>query len=169
MSKMQASTIGPVPWVQTGIANKLGLLAPAGHVFNRLASPPAVSSAFLLSSLDASGLPPNSTGGFASDGVGNVSGLGSTALFNPPLPQLSQSLNKPPGEAIRDCSMYREGNAEMGVSRVLPVLFRFSANAVEFCCDVGGGGRAKGLGGPDAPADSKADAEGDGGGSTMPL
>lgn len=36
-------------------------------------------------------------------------------------------------------------------------------------CEVGGGGLANGFGGPDTPADSKADAEGDGGGNTIPL
>lgn len=39
-----------------------------------------------------------------------------------------------------------------------------------FCWLVGGGGRANGFGGPPvAPADSSAEAEGDGGGSTSPL
>jgi hypothetical protein len=42
---------------------------------------------------------------------------------------------------------------------------RFVPEGFEF--DVGGGGRAKGLGGPEAPADIKADAEGDGGGRTI--
>jgi len=63
--------------------------------------------------------------------------------------------------------MYREGNAETGVSML--VLLRFSVYALLFCCEVGGGGLAKGLGGPDVPAESRADADGDGGGSTMPL
>lgn len=66
---------------------------------------------------------------------------------------------------MRDCSMYRDGSAEMGVS----ILLRFSVYALLFCCDVGGGGRANGLGGPDAPADSKADADGEGGGRIMVL
>lgn len=52
---------------------------------------------------------------------------------------------------------------------MLLVLFRFSVYALLFCCEVGGGGLAKGLGGPEAPAESSADADGDGGGSTMPL
>lgn len=55
----------------------------------------------------------------------------------------------------------RLGSAETGVSiRLLPL---------EFCaaCETGWG-RAKGLGGPDAPADSRADADGEGGGSTTP-
>lgn len=38
-----------------------------------------------------------------------------------------------------------------------------------FCCDVGGGGRANGFGGPDTPADRRAEAEGEGGGKTIPL
>lgn len=39
-----------------------------------------------------------------------------------------------------------------------------------FCCDVGGGGRANGFGGPDdALADRSADAEGEGGGKSIPL
>jgi hypothetical protein len=55
----------------------------------------------------------------------------------------------------------RLGSAETGVSiRLLPL---------EFCggCETGWG-RAKGLGGPDAPAESRADADGDGGGRTTP-
>jgi len=36
-------------------------------------------------------------------------------------------------------------------------------------CDDGGGGLANGFGGPVAPADSKADADGDGGGNTGPF
>lgn len=99
--------------------------------------------------------------------MGNVRGLGRTALFNPPLPQLSQSLKSPPGDAISDCSIYREGSADTGVSRLL--LFLFSAYALLFCCDVGGGGLANGLGGPDAPAERSAEAEGEGGGNTIPL
>lgn len=48
---------------------------------------------------------------------------------------------------------------------MLPVLLEFC----EFCefCDTGCG-RAKGLGGPDAPAERRADAEGEGGGRTTP-
>ena len=109
------------------------LFAENHYVFTLFGSPPATSSALRFSSPPRSFFPPNSTGGFASDGVGKVKGLGSTALFKPPLPQLSQSLNSPPGEAISDCSMYREGNADIGVSMVLPVLFLFSAYAFEFC------------------------------------
>lgn len=59
--------------------------------------------------------------------------------------------------------MYREGNAEIGVS----MLFLLSLYASRFALDVGGGGRAKGLGGPDAPADMTAEALGEGGGKTM--
>jgi len=70
---------------------------------------------------------------------------------------------------MRDCSIYLEGKAEIGVSRLLPVLFRLSEYEVVFCCDVGGGGLAKGLGGPVAPAEQRADADGDGGGRTIPL
>jgi hypothetical protein len=51
----------------------------------------------------------------------------------------------------------RDGRAETGVSMFMLLLF--------WC----GGGRAKGFGGPLAPAESKAEAEGDGGGSTTPL
>lgn len=38
-----------------------------------------------------------------------------------------------------------------------------------FCCEVGGGGRAKGFGGPDALAERSAEAEGEGGGKSIPL
>ena len=59
----------------------------------------------------------------------------------------------------------------MGVSAAaaleLFVLLLLGANAALFWAAVdGGGGRAKGLGGPDAPALRSAFAEGDGGGST---
>ena len=62
--------------------------------------------------------------------------------------------------------MYRLGSAETGVSMSRP---RFESYASRFCELelVGGGGRAKGFGGPAAPADKTADAEGDGGGNTM--
>jgi hypothetical protein len=46
------------------------------------------------------------------------------------------------------------------------MLLRLSLYASRFC-EVGGGGRANGLGGPVAPADSTALALGDGGGRTM--
>jgi hypothetical protein len=51
----------------------------------------------------------------------------------------------------------RDGSADKGVSSV----------SRPFTC--GGGGRANGFGGPLAPADSRADAERDGGGKTGPL
>ena len=38
-----------------------------------------------------------------------------------------------------------------------------------FCCDVGGGGRANGFGGPETPADKSAEADGEGGGRSIPL
>lgn len=38
-----------------------------------------------------------------------------------------------------------------------------------FCWEVGGGGRAKGFGGPDTPAERRAEADGEGGGRTIPL
>lgn len=58
--------------------------------------------------------------------------------------------------------MKREGRAETGVSIMVPLF--------ELVCDVWetGWGRAKGLGGPDAPAESRAEADGEGGGRTMP-
>ena len=136
-----------------------------GKVLTLLASFPAISSAFLFSSFS---LFPNKTGGLASAGVGNVNGLGKTALFSPVLPQLSQSLNSPPGEAMSDCSIYLDGRAEIGVSILLLLLLLFSY-ALLFCCDVGGGGRANGFPGPEAPAERSAEADGDGGGNTMPL
>lgn len=96
--------------------------------------------------------------------MGNVNGLGSTAL--PIRPQLSHSEKSPPGDAIKDCSIYRlGGRALTGVSRLL----LFSVYGLLFCCDVGGGGLANGLGGPEAPAERRAEADGDGGGSTIPL
>jgi hypothetical protein len=58
--------------------------------------------------------------------------------------------------------MKRLGSAETGVSIMFPLL--------EFVCEVWetGCGRAKGLGGPEAPAERRAEAEGDGGGRTTP-
>lgn len=58
--------------------------------------------------------------------------------------------------------MKREGRAETGVSIMVPLF--------ELVCDVWetGWGRAKGFGGPDAPAESRAEADGEGGGRTMP-
>ena len=60
--------------------------------------------------------------------------------------------------------MKRDGRADTGVS------IRLVAELVEFCEGwwEGGTGRANGLGGPDAPADSRADADGEGGGRTTP-
>lgn len=52
---------------------------------------------------------------------------------------------------------------------MLLLVFLFSVYALLFCCDGGGAGRANGLGGPEAPAESSADADGEGGGSTIPL
>lgn len=62
--------------------------------------------------------------------------------------------------------MKRLGSADTGVSIRLLLLLLL---AFEFCegCETGCG-RANGLGGPLAPAESRADAEGDGGGSTTP-
>lgn len=51
----------------------------------------------------------------------------------------------------------RDGRADTGVSMFIPVA--------PWCCC--GGLRANGFGGPVAPAESRADAEGDGGGRTM--
>jgi hypothetical protein len=61
--------------------------------------------------------------------------------------------------------MNRLGRAEMGVSMLLLLLY---AESFRFGALPGGGGRAKGLGGPDAPALNRALAEGDGGGKTTP-
>jgi hypothetical protein len=58
--------------------------------------------------------------------------------------------------------MKRDGRAETGVSIMLP-LFEFVCEVWETGC-----GRAKGFGGPDAPAESRAEADGEGGGSTTP-
>lgn len=55
----------------------------------------------------------------------------------------------------------------MGVSMLLLLLLLVLPPLLDgWLFDAGGGGRAKGLGGPWAPALSKADAEGDGGGRT---
>lgn len=118
--------------------------------------------ASLAASLAASRLPnPNP---LASAGVGNTNGLGKTAEFKPPfLPESYHSLKKLLGLGSRSLFMYRLGNADMGVSIVL----RLSLYPSRFWFEVGGGGRAKGLGGPDAPADMTAEALGEGGGSTM--
>lgn len=61
--------------------------------------------------------------------------------------------------------MNREGSAEMGVSMWLFVASRFMACGLVL---IGGAGRAKGFGGPCAPALSKAPADGLGGGRTTP-
>lgn len=60
--------------------------------------------------------------------------------------------------------MNRDGRADMGVS--IWFASRFAACGLVV---IGGGGRAKGFGGPWAPALSNALAEGDGGGSTTPC
>ena len=97
----------------------------------------------------------------ASAGVGKTSGLGRTAeLFRP---ESYHSLKKLLGLGSRSVFIYRLGKADMGVS----MLFRLSPYASRFWFDVGGGGRAKGFGGPDAPADMTAEALGEGGGRTM--
>lgn len=138
------------------------------YVLSLFVSPAATSSALRFSSFTLLSLLPKKLGGLSPEGVGNVSGLGSTALPIPLLPQLSQSENRPPGDAIKDCSMYRLGGSALtGVSMLLFPL-RFSVYALLFC-EVGGGGLANGLGGPDTPADNSAEAEGEGGGRTMPL
>lgn len=58
--------------------------------------------------------------------------------------------------------MKRDGRADTGVSIMFPLF--------EFVCEVcdTGWGRAKGFGGPDAPAERRAEADGDGGGRTTP-
>lgn len=66
----------------------------------------------------------------------------------------------------------RLGRAEMGVSMLLLLLLEYAAPALFWEEDVttadGGGGRAKGFGGPWAPALRRALAEGEGGGRTTP-
>lgn len=67
--------------------------------------------------------------------------------------------------------MKRDGRAETGVTLSIILLFELllfplALDPCEGC--VTGCGRAKGFGGPDAPADNKAEAEGEGGGSTIP-
>lgn len=57
--------------------------------------------------------------------------------------------------------MKRLGSAETGVSIMLPPLELWDG------CETGCG-RANGLGGPDAPAESRAEADGEGGGRTTP-
>lgn len=71
--------------------------------------------------------------------------------------------------------MNLDGSAETGVSiilfELLLLLFALEEELllepVAFVDWVTGCGRAKGLGGPEAPADRRADAEGEGGGRTM--
>jgi hypothetical protein len=58
--------------------------------------------------------------------------------------------------------MKRDGKADTGVSIKFP-LFEFVCEVWETGC-----GRAKGLGGPEAPAERRAEAEGEGGGRTTP-
>lgn len=60
--------------------------------------------------------------------------------------------------------MNRDGKADIGVSICEASLFAACGFVV-----IGGAGRAKGLGGPCAPALSKAFADGDGGGNTTPC
>ena len=47
------------------------------------------------------------------------------------------------------------------------MLFLLSLYASRLAVEVGGGGRANGFGGPEAPADITAEALGEGGGNTM--
>lgn len=123
-------------------------VSPSPFLFSPFVSPAVVSR------------PPNAAFRL-SDGVGKTKGLGNTA--EPLRPESYHSLKKLLGLGNRSLFMYRLGRAEMGVS----MLFRLSPYASRFWFDVGGGGRAKGLGGPLAPADMTAEALGDGGGSTM--
>ena len=60
--------------------------------------------------------------------------------------------------------MNREGNAEIGVSMLLLLLYDWLLLELWF----GGCGRANGFGGPWAPAESIALALGEGGGKTTP-
>ena len=120
-----------------------------------LFSPFAWSAASLAASLLPNPKP------LASAGVWKTNGLGKTA--DPFLPESYHSLKKLLGLGSRSVFIYRLGNADIGVS----ILFRLSLYASRFVLEVGGGGRANGLGGPDAPADMTAEALGEGGGNTM--
>lgn len=109
------------------------------------------SSASLFSALPNPIDTPRSAIGVLTLGLGNIVPLP---------PKLAHDPNRPPGDASRSWSIYLDGRAEIGVSIL---LFLFSLYAFVLV-DVGGAGRAKGLGGPVAPADSTAEADGDGGG-----
>lgn len=92
-------------------------------------------------------------------------------------------LKRAPGLGRSSLDMKREGRAETGVGELLTSGFtlvalvgggRLVLRAWGWgCCDGGGGGRAKGFGGPVAPAErgfwfAELGALGDGGGSTGP-
>lgn len=152
------------------IPSRRGLYSFPGlsHVLTFFASPSLSCMSTLvflfspLESVDPS-LPPKPGPVLASAGVGKTSGLGRTAELRLFRPESYHSLKKLLGLGNRSVFMYRLGKADIGVS----ILFRLSPYASRFWFDVGGGGRAKGLGGPDAPADMTAEALGEGGGRTI--
>jgi hypothetical protein len=84
-------------------------------------------------------------------------------VSGPDLPN-PHSGKKLDGDGRRASDTNRLGRAEIGVSILLLLLY-----ALLFWLAVpGGGGRAKGFGGPVAPALRIAPADGDGGGRTTP-
>lgn len=94
-------------------------------------------------------------------GVAKLRGLGIVLLlvslkFQSPAKKLE-------GEGRNSLVMNLLGSAETGVSiRLFEVL------EVWLCWETGWCGLAKGLGGPEAPAERRAEAEGEGGGRTTP-
>lgn len=83
-------------------------------------------------------------------------------LSTPDRPMV-HSEKKEEGDGSKPSATNLDGNADIGVSMLLLLLYELL-----FACD-GGCGRANGLGGPDAPALKIALALGDGGGRTTPV
>ena len=84
-------------------------------------------------------------------------------LLSPPDRPMFHSEKKDEGEGSKPSATNLDGNADIGVSILLLLLYELL-----FCCE-GGCGRANGFGGPEAPALRIALALGDGGGRTTPV
>lgn len=92
-------------------------------------------------------------GPWVARGVEKFRGLGNV-LLSPPV-RLNQNGSKLLGLGRNSLFRNRDGRADAGVSMLMLLLGW-------------GGGRANGFGGPVAPAESRADADGEGGGKTIP-